>query len=50
MLLGDHLNLLGTNPLRGANDDRLGVRFPDMTEVYAGSLRGSPVPRRSRPA
>ncbi len=39
MLLADHLNLLGTNPLRGANDDRLGVRFPDMTEVYAGSLR-----------
>ena len=39
MMLGDHLNLLGTNPLRGANDDRLGVRFPDMTEVYAKSLR-----------
>ena len=39
MMLGDHLNLLGTNPLRGPNDDRLGVRFPDMTEVYAGSLR-----------
>ena len=39
MVLNDHLNLLGTNPLRGTNDDRLGVRFPDMTEVYAGSLR-----------
>ena len=39
MLLTDHLNLLGTNPLRGANDDRLGVRFPDMTEVYAATLR-----------
>ena len=39
MVLGDHLNLLGTNPLRGPNDDRLGVRFPDMTEVYARPLR-----------
>ncbi len=39
MVLCDHLNLLGTNPLRGPNDDRLGVRFPDMTEVYARSLR-----------
>ena len=39
MMLSDHLNLLGTNPLRGPNDDRLGVRFPDMTEVYARSLR-----------
>ena len=39
MVLADHLNLLGTNPLRGANDDRLGVRFPDMTEVYASALR-----------
>ena len=39
MVLGDHLNLLGANPLRGPNDDRLGVRFPDMTEVYAKPLR-----------
>lgn len=39
MVLGDHLNLLGTNPLRGPNDDRLGARFPDMTEVYAAPLR-----------
>ena len=39
MMLGDHLNLIGTNPLRGPNDDRLGLRFPDMTEVYARSLR-----------
>ena len=39
MLLADHLNLIGANPLRGANDDRLGPRFPDMTEVYAAPLR-----------
>lgn len=37
--LEDHLNLLGFNPLRGPNDDRLGVRFPDMTEVYSRRLR-----------
>jgi purine-nucleoside phosphorylase len=34
MLISDHLNLMGVNPLRGANDARFGVRFPDMTEVY----------------
>ena len=35
MLIRDHINLMGVNPLRGANDERFGVRFPDMTEVYA---------------
>lgn len=35
MLIRDHLNLMGVNPLRGANDERFGTRFPDMTEVYA---------------
>lgn len=39
VILSDHLNLLGVNPLRGANDDRLGTRFPDMTEVYSPRLR-----------
>ena len=35
MLIRDHINLMGVNPLRGANDNRFGARFPDMTEVYS---------------
>lgn len=35
MLLTDHINLSGTNPLIGKNDDAFGTRFPDMTTVYA---------------
>jgi len=39
VLVTDHLNLIGPNPLRGLNDVRLGTRFPDMTEVYSRRLR-----------
>lgn len=39
MVIDDHLNLLGNNPLLGPNDERFGVRFPDMTEVYSQRLR-----------
>jgi purine-nucleoside phosphorylase len=39
VLLRDHINLQGSNPLVGANDDRFGVRFPDMTEAYSRTYR-----------
>lgn len=39
VLLRDHINLQGTNPLVGANDDRFGVRFPDMTQAYSRPYR-----------
>lgn len=39
MVISDHLNLLGDHPLRGANDERFGPRFPDLTSVYAQRLQ-----------
>lgn len=38
MLLTDYLNMLGKNPLIGPNDERFGVRFPDMSEAYSKEL------------
>ena len=35
VVLTDHLNCIGVNPLRGPNDDRFGPRFPDLSEVYS---------------
>jgi len=39
MIISDHLNMTGRNPLIGANDNRLGVRFPDMSQAYSPQLR-----------
>ncbi len=38
MLINDHINMFPDSPLMGPNDDRLGVRFPDMSEVYSKEL------------
>src|SRR6185436_8410637 len=39
MLISDHINLMGVNPLIGANDTRFGPRFPDLTNVYSPELQ-----------
>ena len=40
MVIDDHINLMGNNPLVGPNDERFGLRFPDMTNIYSPRLRG----------
>ncbi len=39
MVIDDHINLMGSSPLVGPNDERFGPRFPDMTEAYSKRLR-----------
>jgi purine-nucleoside phosphorylase len=39
MVISDHLNLMGVNPLVGPNEERFGPRFPDLTEVYSRELQ-----------
>ena len=38
MVITDHINFMGENPLRGKNDEKYGIRFPDMSEVYDKGL------------
>jgi purine-nucleoside phosphorylase len=40
VVIRDHINLMGTNPLTGPNDERLGPRFPDMSNAYSPAYRG----------
>lgn len=39
MVINDHINFMGVNPLRGPNDEKLGPRFPDMVGTYTEALR-----------
>jgi purine-nucleoside phosphorylase len=35
MIITDHINMMGVNPLLGLNEDHFGTRFPDMSEIYS---------------
>jgi purine-nucleoside phosphorylase len=48
MVIEDHLNLTGVNPLQGSNDEQRGPRFPDMGDAYSRTLRAHLVEEASR--
>lgn len=48
MVISDHLNLMGVNPLRGPNDERFGPRFPDLSEAYSRKLQEDAVDEARR--
>ena len=48
MVIDDHINLMGSNPLIGPNEDRFGPSFPDMTEVYSNGFACWPTRRGRR--
>jgi len=50
MLISDHINFSGANPLIGPNLEKFGPRFPDVSDLYTADLRRKSKPKRRRPA
>ncbi len=48
VLISDHINLQGTNPLLGLNEERFGPRFPDMTDAYSPAFRDAAIAAAAR--
>ena len=48
MAIGDHINMLGVNPLTGPNDEAIGPRFPSLRDAYDPELRATPARDRRR--